>query len=59
MGGDGYVNQFDYGNHFTVYTNIRTQCCTPQVDTTFYVKNKRINIKIEIAMKDFYTETRH
>ena len=28
-GGDGYVNWFDCGNYFTMYTYIRTSCCTP------------------------------
>ena len=25
---DGYGNQFDSSNHFTVYIDIKTPCCT-------------------------------
>lgn len=29
MWGDGFVNYFDCGNHFTMYTYIKTSCCIP------------------------------
>ena len=31
------INQSYYGDHFTVYTNIRSSRCTPETNTMFYV----------------------
>ena len=30
-------NRTYYGDHFTIYTNIKSLCCTPETNITLYI----------------------